>query len=218
MKRYYIFLMLTISALSLSAQNTDSGLWTEAGIEKGISKKWDLNVTAEYRSREKITTVDQIRGAAMISYRINKYVKLGAGYMLIADKKQKKDIFEYRSRFITQATGSYKFGRFTASLRPRLQVTFLEGNGQKDSWVLRNRLGLKYNIPKIPLNPYTNFEMYHELSGNSDISGKTRFGIGVEFKPAKAHCIDFGFKFNRKTVKSKRQKANIVCIGYTYSF
>jgi hypothetical protein len=102
---------------------------------------------------------------------MNKYLKLGAGYVLIADKKVKRDIFEYRNRFFLQATGSYKYARFTGSWRTRMQLTLMETDEPRgdifedDSyrWVWRNRFQLKYDIKGLPLTPYMNVELFHHL-------------------------------------------------------
>ncbi len=224
MKRYLIILLLSANAGLLLAQDTDWRLWTDVGVEKKLSKKWTLGVGAEYRWKNDISATDQIRGSADVSYKLNKYVKFGAGYELIADKKLKKDIFVYRNRFMVQATGSYKYARFTASWRPRLQTTILDDSETSKAgtdnynWVLRNRFGLKYDIRHVPLTPYANFEIYNRLFSDLSSHYKNRFGAGIEFTPSKHHSFDLGYKFDSEVFLSQRYKFNIINIGYTFSF
>ncbi len=225
MKRYLIIFLLSINVDLLFAQDTDWRLWTDIGVEKKLSKQWTLGMGAEYRWKNDISNTDQIRGSADVSYRLNKYVKFGVGYELIADKKLKKDVFVYRNRFVIQATGSHKYARFTASWRPRLQTTILgdseaskKAGADNYNWVLRNRFGLKYNIRHVPLNPYVNFEIYNRLFSDFTSHYKNRFGAGIEFNPGKHHSFDLGYKFDSEVFESQKYKFNIINIGYTFSF
>ncbi len=225
MKKYLVIIILSANAAALFAQNTDWRLWTEAGIEAKLSKKWTIGAGAEYRWKNDIGATDQIRGSADVGYKLNKYVKFGAGYELIADKKQKKDIFVYRNRFILQATGSYKYARFTASWRPRLQTTVLgdeeiakKVGADNYNWVLRNRFGLKYNIPKVPVNPYASFELYNRLFSELDSYYKNRFAAGVDINIGKHHSFDVGYKLDNEVFVSQKYRFNIINVGYTFSF
>ncbi len=224
-KGYFILILLMANTSWLLAQTTDWGLWTDVGVEAKLSRKWAVGIGGQYRWKENISLTDQIRGSADVNYRLNKYVKLGVGYELIADKKKKKDIFVYRNRFMVQATGSYKYARFTASWRPRLQTTVLSDSELGDKagtdnyrWVLRNRFGLKYNIRHVPLNPYANFEIYNRVFSDLASHYKNRFGAGIEFNPGKHHSFDLGYKFESEVLASQKYKFNIINIGYTFSF
>ncbi len=224
-KKIFIVFILLMNTTLVFTQTTDWRLWTDVGVEKQLSKKWTLGIEAEYRWKNDISATDQIRGSVDVSYRLNKYVKFGAGYELIADKKQKKDIFAYRNRFMVQATGSYKLARFTVSWRPRLQTTILgdsETNKKVGSdnynWVIRNRFGLKYNIPKVPITPYTHFEIYNRLFSDLSSHYKNRFSVGIEFNPGKHHSFDLGYKLDNEVFISQKYRFNIINIGYTFSF
>ena len=225
----HFFLLLIANTPLLFAQNSDWSLWTSINAEKKLSKNWELGIGTEFRWKDNISATDQIRGSADVSRKMGKYVKLGAGYVFIADKKVKKDIFEYRNRFLLQATGSYEYARFTASWRTRLQLTLLETNEPRgdlfddDSfkWVWRNRFGLKYNIKGLPLKPYANIELFHHIfSGQDDTPGyyQNRFSAGIEYKLAKQHTFEAGYKLETEVDNVRKYKNNIVKLGYTFSF
>ena len=225
--RKYLFAVLLLANVSpLLAQNSDRGLWTSLDVEKKLSKKWELGAGAEYRWKDNISATDQIRGSLDISRKMGKYVKLGAGYVLIADKKVKRDIFEYRNRFFMQATGSYKYARFTASWRTRMQLTLMETDAPRGDifeddykWVWRNRFGLKYDIKGLPLTPYANIELFHHFFSGSDPGYfKNRFSIGAEYKINKRHSLEVGYKLDTEIDVKKKYKNNVVKIGYMYSF
>ena len=226
-KKYIFATMLLANVSFLFAQNSDWGLWTSLDAEKKLFKKWELGVGGQYRWKDNISVTDQIRAGADISFKANKYVKLGAGYELIAKHKVKKDEYVYRNRFGLQATGSYKYARFTASWRTRMQLTLMETDAPRgdifedDSykWVWRNRIGLKYDIKKSPLTPYMNVELFHHLfSGANPGYYQNRFSIGAEYKLNKRHSLEAGYKLNTEIDAKKKYKLNVVKVGYTLSF
>jgi hypothetical protein len=124
-RKYILAEMLLTNISLLFAQNNDWGLWTSIDAEKKLSKNWELGVAGQYRWKDNISVTDQIRAGADIAYKAGKYVKLGAGYELIAKHKLKKDNYVYRNRFGVQAIGSYKYARFTASWRTQMQLTLM---------------------------------------------------------------------------------------------
>ena len=227
MKNFFITLIVLANASFLFAQNSDWGLWTSVDVEKKLSKKWTLSVDAQYRLKQSMSVTDQIRGGANISLKLGNYVKLGVGYELIAKHKVKQDEYVFRNRFRVQATGSYKYARFTASLRTRMQLTLMETEGprgdlfESDSykWVWRNRFGLKYDIRKTPFSPYVNWELFHHLfSGSAPGYYQNRFGVGTEYKFNKRHTVEIGYKHVTEIDLKKKYKNNILQIGYTFSF
>jgi hypothetical protein len=226
-KKYLFATILLANASLLFAQNSDWGLWTSIEAEKKLSKKWELGVEAQYRSKDNMRVTDQLRLGADISYKAGNYVKLGAGYELIAKHKVKRDDYVYRNRFKVQAIGSYKYARFTASWRTRMQLTLMETDAPRgdifedDSykWVWRNRFGLKYDIKKSPLKPYINVELFNHLFSDLESSYyKNRFSIGAEYRLNKRHSLEAGYKLETEIDAKRKYKFNVLKVGYTFSF
>ena len=218
----FLSILLAISAVGVSAQNSDWGVRTGIELEKKLNKKWEIGLGGEYRWKEGMSLTDQVRGTFDAGYKPLKFLKLGAGYELIADKKQKRDIFLYRHRFKLDATGSFKYQRFTMSWRPRLQVTFYDddvGDDELDNyrWVLRNRFGLNYNIRKVPLKPYVRIEIYNRVFSNPDYY-KNRFSTGLEYTIAKQHEIDLGYKRDSEISNGTKSYFDVLEVKYKYSF
>ena len=227
-RKHFVAMIFFATAPLMFAQNSDWSLWTSFDVEKKLSKNWEVDIGTEYRWKDNISATDQIRGSADISRKMGKYVKLGAGYVLIADKKTKRDVFEYRNRFLLQATGSYEYARLTASWRTRMQLTLMETDQPRgdlfddDSfkWVWRNRFGLKYNIKGVPLKPYANIELFYHLFSDLETGGyyQNRLSVGLEYKLAKHHTIEVGYKLQNEIDNVRKYKNNIVKLGYTFSF
>lgn len=128
--------------LHVAAQdgNDEVGMWTELGIEKSITKSWDVGLDMEYRAQNKA----RFSVGLGTSYKVNKYLKFGLSYSFLYSEKNKyknKDEGEVgsddwtkgynlidewypRHRFSAEATGSIKLWNWLKlSLRERYQLT-----------------------------------------------------------------------------------------------
>ena len=144
LRRYILacLLLAPCSLLIVSAQesNDEVGIWSEIGIEKAITKNWDVGLDMEYRAQNKA----RFSVGLGTSYKVNKYLKLGINYSFLYSEKNKyknKDEGEVgsddwtkgynliddwypRHRFSAEATGSIKLWKWLkVSLRERYQLT-----------------------------------------------------------------------------------------------
>ena len=145
MTRRYIFAVLLLAPcfwLPVSAQesNDEVGIWSEIGIEKAITKNWDVGLDMEYRAQNKA----RLSVGLGTSYKVNKYLKFGLNYSFLYSEKNKYKVKEEgeigsdvwtrgynlidewypRHRFSAEATGSIKLWNWLkVSLRERYQLT-----------------------------------------------------------------------------------------------
>ena len=140
--RQTILILSSLFAVPLLAQEYDElGIWSEIGIEKAITKSWDVGLDMEYRAQNKA----RFSTSLGTSYKLNKYLKFGLSYsFLYSEKNAYKDKSEGeigsgdwtkgyklitddwypRHRFSAEATGSIKlWSWFKISLRERYQLT-----------------------------------------------------------------------------------------------
>ncbi len=223
MKKYFVLIILLINAWRLSAQTNDWHLWVTAGVIEKIPKNWEVGVVIQYRLKNDVRTTDQIRGLVNVNYKLNKFQELGTGYQLIVDNM--KGDFAYRNRFILQATASYTLACFTACWRPRLQATVLTNSELKDTigvdnhnWAVRNRFELKYNIPRVSLTPYVNFELFNFIFTDSTSYYRNRLGVGMLYNLGERHGFYLEYRLDSHIVTSPKRRTNILNIGYTFSF
>ena len=146
LRRYILPLLLAPCPLLLTAQesNDEVGIWSEIGIEKAITKNWDVGLDMEYRAQNKA----RFSAGLGTSYKLNKYLKLGVNYSFLysekPDKYKNKDEGEElseegwkrgynftpeywypRHRFSAEAIGSIKPWKWLkVSLRERYQLTY----------------------------------------------------------------------------------------------
>ena len=143
-RRILLLLLLCPVLTALAQENDEVGIWSEIGIEKSITKKWDVGLDVEYRAQNK----SRFSTGLSTSYKLMKGLKLGVGYNFLEtcrpDKyKEKGEGVPYeddewttgynftpeywypRHRFSAEATGSIKlWGWLKLSLRERYQLTY----------------------------------------------------------------------------------------------
>lgn len=140
--RQTTLILSLLLAIPLFAQENDEvGIWSEIGIEKAITKNWDVGLDLEYRAQNKA----RFSAGLGTSYKLNKYLKFGLNYsFLYSEKNAFKDKSEGevgsddwtrgyklltdnwypRHRFSAEATGSIKLWQWLKiSLRERYQLT-----------------------------------------------------------------------------------------------
>ena len=145
--RRQIFALLLLAPgflLPASAQegSDEIGVWSELGIEKSITKSWDVGLDFEYRAQNR----SRFSAGLGTSYKLNRYLKIGVSYSFLysqrPDKYKEKSegvvgaeswttgynyTSEYwfpRHRFSAELTGSIKLWKWLkVSLRERYQLT-----------------------------------------------------------------------------------------------
>ncbi len=150
-KRILLFCTLCLSTLGAAAQtesyDSDFGTWWDLGAKKDLSRRWSLGLDGELRLDDNSTRVDRMGLGISASFKINKYLKIGAGYTALngySAEKTKIAQEEYttagtllsyreriteghwtnRHRFYFEVTPDYKFGKaWHLSLRERYQYT-----------------------------------------------------------------------------------------------
>ncbi len=83
-------------ALSAMAQGIDEvGQWRSVGLDKSFGKRWKLEAELEYRAQNK-TRFSAGLGA---DFKVNKHLKLGAGYTFLLNPKLKPERFTDKNEF-----------------------------------------------------------------------------------------------------------------------
>ena len=136
-----VFAVQTVSAQETDvadSQSDDLELAVELGVEKKLSKKWNVGVDLEYRLRDSGAESDRFSVGPKVEYKIMKHLKASVGgmYMQVnnAGKTRYRDDGSLkwiraskwgpRYRAFVAVTGDMDFGRFNISLRERWQYTY----------------------------------------------------------------------------------------------
>lgn len=144
MKKILLIAVLLLPTM-LKAQWTDEyGTWISVGAKKNLGTKWSLGLEAEYRAQYNSRWAVGLDAG----FKLNKYIKFGAGYTLLYNRKGEKRVdknsgdptiddnyvrgynltpaYAYpRHRFIAEATVDKRFWKWLRiSLRERYQLTY----------------------------------------------------------------------------------------------
>ena len=85
MKKLILFTAVVLCG-ALHAEGTDDyGVWGEFSVEKDINPKWTAGIDAHFRTKETSTQLDRWGVGVNASYKVHKYLKLGAGVELLND-------------------------------------------------------------------------------------------------------------------------------------
>ena len=241
------------------AQNSEFGTWTSAGIEKKLNKKWSIEAEGELRTQNNMKNIDRWSGSVGVDYKLCKFLKLGLSYEFLYtyNREEWKDHYNSsnvqngynvnhaywmpKHRVSFDVTGSHDFGRFSFSLRERVQYTHNDSttvtrdkyrglqNGTlyldetdsktidaKDKWVLRSRLQVEYNISHSRFTPYAYAELFNSMNDGMALD-KLRLSIGSEYKINKKNSLKIGYIFNSSN-DDDEPKGHILGISYTFKF
>lgn len=162
MKRFFLLLTsaLLLLPMSLSAQDEevdrDEGDDVEAsfnvGAEKKLTKKLNLSLDGELRTRDNFNTIDRVSLSPAIEYKFLKQLKfsVGGAYAFVNnDSKEKyrtdntlkwirRSCWASRYRGYVALTGNVNLGRFNVSLRERYQLTYRTGYTAKRDYYSRD--------------------------------------------------------------------------------
>lgn len=142
LRHLFLSSLLFYTAPLLAEGDDEFGTWQEIGIEKAITKSWDVGLDLEYRAQHKA----RFSAGLGTSYKPIKNLKLGIGYNFLYTSRPDKfnDKSDYteipekwtegynffpaywspRHRFYAEATGSVKLWKWLRiSLRERYQFT-----------------------------------------------------------------------------------------------
>ena len=151
------------------------------------------------------------------------YLKADAGYTLKLVKKDSTDVNKImKHRVFFGLTGSYRYDRWSFSLRERVMTEIRMGDSDlhtatgcyehnKADWYLRSKIGVAYHAVSKPLKPYIWCEVVNTLnanelqryySGNNPSNGgrqyirRVRTAVGVVWRLTKRSSLDFYYRFN----------------------
>ena len=255
MKRFCLLLLLSLAPLLLRGQSSYtvpvSDLTTELGgrfsatLDKKLAKGLHLSVGGEARLTDNFSTLGRWQAEAGLSYKLNPYLKFGAGYIFIDDLNS-AGIWKPRHRFYFDATGGIRAGDWRFSLKERLQLTHRNPDQMNvyqhnpNALALKSRLKAEYKgfravspyafvEARITLNDPsctaswngTGFSDY-VFTGYKDVYlNRIRGALGLEWKLSRQHALDFsllGDYCYDKVVDTNAEGTKLKSLGYDRTF
>lgn len=238
-------LLMALMSMSALAQ-TEFGIWSDASVEKKLTKRWSVGGELEFRSRNDLKNVDRWSLGLSTDYRLAKWLKASAGYTYLYDyhperftyqddgdlNKRTMTYFGSRHRFSLSLTAATDIGPLNVSLRERWQYTYRPAQENLRYDYQHPSLGYSYAVKgkgknvwknRVQLKYKTHSLLTPYLSAETFVSkglDKVRYAAGTEVKLNKHHSLDIGYKFqnvNREDDDYETDR-HILSVGYTYKF
>jgi hypothetical protein len=212
---------ITCTTFSISAQESDFGIWANVDAEVSLSKKFDLEFSGSVRSYNKTSEIEQAFLEGGVKYSIWKFLSVAASYRYI-NKLENNGFYYGRHKFFTDINGSVSAGNFGFSGRVRLQrttVTYIETEEDKIArYHLRLRVKADYRGSSSVFKPYLSFEPFIPVFNGANPSiGKYRLSAGSELFLTQKSSIDIGYILERD-FKPVQINLHILNIGYKIRF
>lgn len=231
MKKIHRFIISVAALIGMSAaasaQNSDFGIWTEVGAEKGITENLSASVGVKLRSQDMTRQFERVCGYAFVEYSICSWLKADAGYEYIHKYNLPDDDviydegFEYpgtwesRHRANVSLTASVNWGPVKFSLRERYRYAHISEDGEfaEHEHILRSRLTVEWKISeKCPVRPYVAYELYSWAKAD-----KMRYNIGGKFALNEHNSLDIFYRIQDR-VGYRKVTDHVLGITYAYSF
>jgi len=224
----------------------DVGLQVSAGVSHKLNKKWSVGGDVEFRSRNNLRTADRVGIGVSGGYKLTKWLKASAGYVLLIDNNHEKLTYNtdgsynnwrpsywgLRHRFNVSLTADYTIQRVTVSLRERWQYTYrphkLTDNFDFDEalWEQVEVRGKGKNVLRSKLQvdwniPHCKFDPFASVEFyNAWRLEKTRIAVGVDYNINKTHYLEAFYRYQILDGDDDDNEVNthIIGLGYTFKF
>ena len=241
------FVICHLSFSPARAQSDDFGIWTEANVEKKISRNVTLEGGVELRTRDDgFGEVDRWSAGVGVSYKLADWLKASVGYTLLDDHNYKlntkgtkyADYWGLRHRFNVSLTASQEFGKFTVSLRERWQYTYRPEKTVDRYWAYTSELKDRYEGELADEHTYNGkakskwrnrLQLKYKLTkqwrpyvnAESTVGGsgldKMRYALGTEWRLNKQHVFDLQYMYQH-SYKDDDSEGNRHVLGIGYTF
>ena len=219
-----VLCLLFQSSLFAQGEATDFGMNLGVDFSKKFGKKFEIGIGEEFRTKNNVSEVDRFMTSATVSYSpIRKYLKLGAGYVFIANWQDVEEYYSLRHRFYGQASTKYDLDRFTFGLRSRYQHTWLDESEKRYKWnprcYWRNKLNVSYKVPKIHLSPFISGELFYQTNHyKGNVIDAYRLEGGLKYDFDRRNSLELAVRYDEDiNVKAPTSKIS-VGLFYSYSF
>lgn len=170
-----LLLGLALATTTFLHAQTDVDLDPEFGarlsaeVNKKLTKGLHLKAEEEMRLTDNFSSLGRLQSTLGITYKLHPNIKAGLGYALINPYSAANNSFkDTRHRLMVDLTGSYKYGRWTFSLKERFQATYRTGDmneyqNPRTALTIKSRLKAQYRL-SASLTPYAAVELRHMLN------------------------------------------------------
>ena len=198
------FILLLFCPFLLIAQEQDFQQWSKIGLSYDFNKDLSVSLDQALRFRENASLADVTFSNLSLKYDLIKKWSVAIGYRYITDFDLSQNT-SISHRIYTDINYSKKQKRWQIKNRFRYQY-------QEENFTLRDKIFLKYNIRKTPLEPFTTFELFFK---DSEFK-KWRYTLGVSHPLLKEFDIDVFYRLQQSFNTNNPKQLHILGLGVEY--
>ncbi|MES2567796.1 MAG: DUF2490 domain-containing protein [Bacteroidota bacterium] len=186
-------ILLNWATVISQTYSDDSQLWAHIKVTKKITKKLDVTLKLQTRIKNNVSEIGRASSNLRVSYKVNKSIKLLAGYSFI-EKRNKKDIFKTRHSYYGAIELKKDLRRFEFSYRNLFMCRYKSPLTSYDGYIAylydRNRFTVKYEMSK-RLSIYIKEDLSIPIN-NPQLKGinRCRTFIGTNINVSKRQKLD----------------------------
>lgn len=203
-----VVLFFLIGITSVLAQTEKFGTWIEVELTKKFLKKFEISFIPDLRLHDDFT-VDKYQFDSKLSYEPVDFLSLSAAYRIKTNVKTKGN--EVSHRYLFDASLKKEVGRFTPSFRARL-TNYNDTKEDSKVTFIRPRVKVAYDIKGNKIQPYTSYELFHDIQNK--LTEKGRFDVGFTRKLGEYHRI--GLYYRLQHYYDSTPSINILGIDYRF--
>ena len=233
-----IMTALLMCATAVAMAQSDWGAWTEVSAEYEITKKWDVAVEGELRTRDFLKSIDRYSIGATTSFSPTKIFNVGVGYDFIDSYRDSyetsggnivDDYWRIKNRLYLQTKFKFKPSIFNVGVRLRYQYTnesrvsipkYSPSGKRKenkvkeaeDENVFRSKLSVSVKATKL-LRPFVSYELSNDLDDSFGLK-RQRIEAGTAFRINKKNSINLSYKRNIYKGDDEGKTKNVIGISY----
>ena len=198
------FILFLFCPFLLIAQEQDFQQWSKIGVSYDFNKDISVSFDQALRFRENASLADVTFSNLSLKYDLIKKWSVAIGYRYITDFDLSQNT-SISHRIYTDINYSKKQKRWQIKNRFRYQY-------QEENFTLRDKIFLKYNIRKTPLEPFTTFELFFK---DSEFK-KWRYTLGVSHPLLKEFDIDVFYRLQQSFNTNNPKQLHILGLGVEY--
>ena len=200
------FILFLFYPFLLIAQEQDFQQWSKIGVSYNFNKDISVSFDQAFRFRENASLADVTFSNLYLKYDLIKKWSVAIGYRYITDFDLSQNT-SISHRIYTDINYSKKHKRWRIKNRFRYQY-------QEENFTLRDKIFLKYNIRRTPLEPFTTFELFFK---DSEFK-KWRYTLGLSHPFLKQFDIDVFYRLQQSFNTNNLKQLHILGLGIEYKF
>ncbi len=217
----FFLVLVFVTTRPCYGQYRDAGLWLSVNLEKKIASRTTVLFSEECRMTENISQAGTLFSDLGLMHKWNKFFSAGFFYRFI-QKRNLDASYSTRHRFYADVSGKYKTGRWSVSLRERIQSQvkdfYSSETGRIPEWYLRSKLSLKVELTR-KIIPYAGVELFYQLSNREGNEfDNVRYTGGIEYRFNKRHAVEAGYLIQHEFHVRNPASDFVSCLSYNFSF